>query len=191
MVQAPGSPWRRWRRPGLLSTAGLLSLVAGVAVATLTVSNPSQATAIGNYQANTGLNYWIESTVTSTTEPNPTTLTTLSTTSSTPSNLGTASISFAINTGTTNDKAVEFTYLLLNNVTANQEIELTFTVGTQSGSTVSAKGYVNANRVPGPAGTSYSFYYDLGTASASIKLLITTETQSSQACQINNPGHCP
>ena len=184
-VRSPDLPILR-----LAAWAGVsvVVLVAGVALAALTVtSTPFEA--LGNYQANTSLNFWTETMVASTTIPSPAPHA-VSTTVASPSTLPTSSTNYGLNAGTVGHAAVEYTYNLYANETAGTEIELTFTIGTQTGATVTVKGYVETPTGPAPGGTIViNFYYDLGTAAGSSSLLVTTEDQTSQKCSA--VGTCP
>jgi hypothetical protein len=172
----------------ILALVGVFALFlsAGVAVAAYTVSsNPFSAN--GNYQVATNLNYWTETAVAELTNPGGTT--TVSTAVGTPTRLSAGTTNYLLDTGATGDNSVVFNFTEQTNVTHNVEIELTFTVGTQTGSTVTVTAYVETQATVPTAPVAYSFYYDLGTTAGTSTVLISVADQTSQAC--SHVGTCP
>jgi hypothetical protein len=178
---------KRWTRALTLVGFVALFLSAGYAVASITISS-NPLTANGNFQTNAGLNYWTETTVASSTIPSPVP-SGVSTTPGTPTVLAATSGSFALNTAVVGDNAIEFTFTEQTNATANTEVELTFKVGTQTGSTVTVKAYIETQATVPATAKTYSFYYDLGGAAGTTSILISTADQTSQQCA--SVGSCP
>jgi hypothetical protein len=178
---------RHWGRLLLLPTLGALALVAGLALASLTVS-PITLRANGSYQGDLSLNYWTEGTVASSVIP-ATPPTAASTAVATPTTLSPAGTNYGLDPTTAGHAAVLFMFTEQTNATASTEIEITFTVGTQTGSTVVVKVYVKTQTSIPVTAQTFNFYYDLGTAAATPVLVVATADQTSQQCA--SVGSCP
>ncbi len=189
-MQPPSPAIRRQSLQWAVGAAlAVVLLVSGLAWASLS-TYAAPLVANGNLQQDTSLNYWTETTIASTIIPTTLPIA-VSTTAGTPTSLKAMSTSYEFNSGAvvSGHPAVEFTFTEQTNATKNTEIEIRFTVGTQTGSTIPVTIYIETQSSIPASPTLYNFYYDLGTAAASTQVIVDTADQASLVCSA--VGTCP
>jgi hypothetical protein len=161
----------------------------GMAVAALTITQGAAENGAGNYAAAGSISGWSQTSdgfsLTPSTAPAQ-----LSSTVGTPTPLAAAGQSYGINAQTPGDVAHYFVFQEATGVTANEEIELTFTV-TGSGSAsigTPVKVYVETQSPLPTLPQSYTLYYDLGSPSGGT---ITINSVEQVSLQCSSPGTCP
>lgn len=157
----------------------------GFALATFTVSN-TPITATGSYFNNTGLTYWFEVGLSTTTVPTPAPAA-LSTTVGTPTHLAFAATNYAINAVTAGNPALALRFDETTGAPTSTELELTFTISVGgSPATSTTKVYVETQTYV--AGLYFTLYFQTGTISIT-HTTVTTVVQLSQRCTAI--GTCP
>jgi hypothetical protein len=183
-------PGKRFARKSVYVATGfaLLAVIAGFGMAAFTIQQGSAITGAGAYNGANPITWWTESGVGVSVQP--TVLpTTLSGVVGTPTVLAAAATNYGVNTAVANDVAQIWRFTEAAGATASTELELSFTVSTGAGPTVTTVvAYVETQATPPAGGATFTFYYDLGSASAGT-ITLNSVTEIAQQCSA--VGTCP
>jgi hypothetical protein len=177
------------RRTVYVATAfALLAVVAGFGIAaSFTVTSGPALAGSGEYHATNSIAWWTESDVGVSVQP--TVLpTAASATVGSPTVL-VAGTNYGVNAPVANDVSQYWRFTEATTVTINTELELSFTVSTGAGPTITTLTvYIETQAAAPGAAVVFGFYYDLGNA-VTTTITLNSVTEISQQCSV--VGTCP
>jgi aryl-phospho-beta-D-glucosidase BglC (GH1 family) len=177
------------RRTVYVATAfALLAVVAGFGIAaSFTVTSGPALAGSGEYHATTSIAWWSETDVGVSVQPTALP-TTASATVGSPTVL-VAGTSYGVNAAVANDVAQYWKFSEATTVSVNTELEVSFTVSTGAGPTITTLTvYIETQAVAPGAAVTFGFYYDLGNA-VTTTITLNSVTEISQQCSA--VGTCP
>ena len=178
------------RRSIYLGTAiALLALVAGFGIAaSFTVIDGPALGGGGVYHATNAIPWWTETSIGVSVQPGALPPT-VSGVVGAPTVLAGAAASYAINPAVANDVGQFWKFSESAGATASTELELAFTVSTGVVPVIASfTVYVETQVAPPGAATTFTFYYDLGSAAAGT-ITLNSVTEIAQQCSA--VGTCP
>ena len=182
-------PKRLQRRTVYVATAfALLAVLAAFGMAaSLTITSGPPLAGGGEYHATNSIAWWTESDVGVSIQP--TVLpTTVSATVGTPTTL-VAGTAYGINAAVAGDVGQYWKFTEATTMTINTELELSFTVSTGAGPTITTTTVYILTQAAAPgAAVTFAFYYDLGSA-ATATIQLNSVTEIAQQCSA--VGTCP
>jgi hypothetical protein len=181
-------PGKRFARRTVYIATGfaLLAVVAGFGMAAFTVTDGAALAGGGQYHATNAIAWWTESDVGVSIQPTPLPAT-LSAVVGTPTVLAAAATSYGVNAAVAGDIGQYWKFLEAAGAAASTEVELAFTVSTGAGITTLTV-YVETQAAPPAGGATFSFFFDLGAASAGT-ITLNSVTEIAQQCSA--VGTCP
>jgi hypothetical protein len=183
-------PGKRFARRSVYIATGfaLLAVIAGFGVATLTITSGAALNGGGEYHATNGITWWTETDVGVSVQPTVLPIA-VSQVVGTPTVLAAAAANYGVNAPVANDVAQYWHFSEAAGATVNTELEISFTVSTGAGPTITTVTVYIETQATTPAGAiTFSFYYDLGSAAAAT-ITLNSVTEIAQQCSA--VGTCP